>query len=110
MRKKKNGPCVTYKFIDDEHKRLFDAGKLSFEQAVQVKEAAPLFEFVTHYELTKVTEQFPHYVYPSMFRPTATRFAVVSKTTGEVVAHKYLYTNAIWTTYNDSELYVTNMI
>lgn len=101
---------ITYKFKSDEHLKLYDAGKISFEEATEKKPPASIFEFVTLYQIKSVTEKFKHFVYANMFHPSATHFVVVSNETGEMTFYKYLYTDSLWALYTNEKVtvYVTN--
>ena len=92
MRKSRNGPVITRKFIDAEHKQMFDSGKMTLEEATVVVVAAPFLKPLSTYEVKKGLEIVKHYVYPEFFHAEAKVFILVINDTGEALEKRYMYT------------------
>lgn len=91
----KNGPVINYRFISDEHKALYDAGKLSFKDATE-KIKKEIMYLVTQYWLRTHTKNVKHYVYANYLHSEATEFMVINEGTGEVWFHKYMMLDELW--------------
>ncbi len=109
---RRNSPVVTYKFIDDTHRDLYDAGKITFEQATCRVEPEPFLDMVTQYQVKQLKKLHPFYLYPEQIRPYAKSFIFVCEQTGSVSIYRYLYTSVLENLASTSHgtLYITNKV
>ena len=109
---RRNGPVVTYKFKDEEHRDLYDRKKITLSEATEVVPPTPFLFMVTQSKVKKLREYLRNYCYPKAIKEGATRFLIVRESTGEVVIHKYLYMYQLVEFILDRDLtiYVTNQL
>lgn len=109
-RKVKAGPMKTFRFIDDEHKDLFDRHKISFEEATIEVVEEPYLEMITSYKAKQLSKELRNYVYPEGIKAGAKSFLIVDSDNGNVIVKRYLYTYQLieWVECSHLAVYVTN--
>lgn len=95
MKKRKNGPVIHRKFIDEAHKVAFDQGKISLEDATVVFVPDPYLDLLTECRVTQALKIAKHYIYPEFLHAEAKAFLIVDNETGDTAARKYLYTEVL---------------
>jgi predicted MPP superfamily phosphohydrolase len=91
-RQSQNGPVKKYRFKSVEHRDLFDAGKLTFEEATE--EVTTREPVVIGLDMARKLKQLhKNYVYPDQLDPSFNVFMVTDIRNGLVSMYKYFYTS-----------------
>jgi len=95
MKKRKNGPVIHRKFIDEAHRTAFDQGRISMEDATIVFVPNPYLDLLTEYRVSQALKIAKHYIYPEFLHDEAKAFLIVDTDTGDTAIRKYLYTEVL---------------
>ena len=95
MKRRKNGPVIHRKFIDEAHKVAFDQGKTTLEDATITFVPDPYLDMLTEGRVAQALKIAKHYIYPEFLHAEAKAFLIVDTETGDTVARKYLYTEVL---------------